>query len=343
MWGVDVNLFQFQGMLTWAVFFLNADKTIYGRYGSRGARTSRKDNDKDVSLQGFKKALEGALELHQAYPGNKAALAGKTGKPRPWKTPEAFPFKPNAAGPAERTQGKGCIHCHDVQDSEFKSVWKAGQPVPDRLLWTYPMPDDLGLVLDANERATVARVVSGSPADKGGFRTGDTILTIEGQPPISVSDVQWVLHNADEPSTLKAQVDRGGKKVDVTLALAAGWRRKTEYTLTQSLGWVTRNVVAGMRMQVLDPAEKSRLGLPASALAIKVVDLAPDFARDRNTSARTAGIQKNDVIVEVDGLRAAMTESEFIAYLIQKKGKGQKVGLSYARGGQVHKVQLDLP
>jgi C-terminal processing protease CtpA/Prc len=98
-----------------------------------------------------------------------------------------------------------------------------------------------------------------------------------------------------------------------------------------------------MRMQVLDPAEKSRLGLPASALAIKVVDLAPDFARDRNTSARTAGIQKNDVIVEVDGLRAAMTESEFIAYLIQKKGKGQKVGLSYARGGQVHKVQLDLP
>ena len=38
MYGVDLSLFQFQGQLTWAAVFLNADGTIYGRYGSRGAR-----------------------------------------------------------------------------------------------------------------------------------------------------------------------------------------------------------------------------------------------------------------------------------------------------------------
>ena len=32
-WGMDLSLFQFDYELTWAVFLLNADKTIYGRYG----------------------------------------------------------------------------------------------------------------------------------------------------------------------------------------------------------------------------------------------------------------------------------------------------------------------
>ena len=35
MWGLDLDKYQFDGFMTWAVFFLNADGTIYGRYGSR--------------------------------------------------------------------------------------------------------------------------------------------------------------------------------------------------------------------------------------------------------------------------------------------------------------------
>src|SRR3954471_5761023 len=80
-WGLDLSLFQFDWRTTWTVFLMNADRTIYGRYDAREA------ND----ALGLRKALEGALELHQKWPANKAELAGKTGPAPRWKRPEDIP------------------------------------------------------------------------------------------------------------------------------------------------------------------------------------------------------------------------------------------------------------
>ena len=87
-WGMDLSIFQFDGDLTWAVVFLNANKTIYGRYGSRD---DYKNAEKHVSMESLKKAVASALDLHRNYSKNKSALKGKTG-PRPiWRTPEVIP------------------------------------------------------------------------------------------------------------------------------------------------------------------------------------------------------------------------------------------------------------
>src|SRR4029453_9356165 len=86
--GMDLTLFQFDYDLTFAAFFLNADRTIYGRFGSR---SERKDATKDVSIEGFRKALVAALELHKKYPANQASLAGKQSRPPRFKTPEEYP------------------------------------------------------------------------------------------------------------------------------------------------------------------------------------------------------------------------------------------------------------
>jgi predicted metalloprotease with PDZ domain len=344
MYGADLSLFQFHGQLTWAVFFLNADRAIYGRYGSRGARRGRKDNDKDISLEGFKKAAEGALELHKAYPANKAALAGKTGPAPGARTPEQYPVAAiHNFQPVEKTQGKNCIHCHQSQDFELMSARRAGQPIADRLVWTYPMPDLLGLAFDGKERATVSAASPGSAAEKAGFKAGDKILTMEGQPLLSIADVQWVLHQAKEPGSVKAEVERAGKKIDLTLVIEEGWRRKVSFADTLSLGWVTRQQVAGMACVALAPAEKEKIGLASDALALKITNVTPDFVKDRNPSARKIGLQKDDILVEVDGRRASITESDFLSYLLQKKGKGDKVELVYKRGEKIEKVQLDLP
>jgi serine protease Do len=344
MYGVDLSLFQFHGQLTWGAFFLNADRVIYGRYGSRGARKGRMENDKDISLEGFKKALEGALDLHKGYPANKASLAGKTGPAPGAKTPEQYP--PAAAAnlqPAEKTGGKGCIHCHQTQDYELITARRAGQPIADRLLWTYPMPDLLGFALDPKEKASIVSVAPGSAAAKAGLRSGDRIVTMEGQPILSTADVQWVLQQAKEPGDVKMDVDRGGSKATLTLSLESGWRRGVSFADTLSLGWITRQQVAGMRCDALPPAEKSKLGLGAEALGLKILDLSPDFVKERNTSAKKIGLLKGDVLVEIDGQKKAMTESEFLAYLLQKKNKGEKVALVYLRNGKTENATLDLP
>ena len=335
-WGIDLSLFQFHGQLTWAVFFLNPDRTIYGRYGSRApsGTSGFKGNDRFVTMEGFKKAIQGALELHAAYPANKASLAGKTGPAPIAKTPEAIPAA--SAWPVRRVDGtdrnKGCVHCHEVQDWEFIEARKKGA-VADRFLWTYPMPDTLGLSLHPDERATAAGVAPGSAAAKAGFKAGDRLLALDGQPLLSIADVQWVLHQAPEPGVVKGEVERAGKKAAVSLELKAGWRRTYSFADNLSLGWMSRQRTAGFRLEPVPQNDRDKLGLGADTPALRILNLAPEFGKERNTSPKQAGLLKGDVLLELDGRPIPAPESEYLAYLLQKKKPGDKIKLGYRRGG----------
>ena len=223
------------------------------------------------------------------------------------------------------------------------SVWKSSRPVPDKLLWAFPAPDVLGLTLDLRERATVRAVAEGSAAARAGFRPGDRIVLLSGQPIISIADVEWVLHQAPEPSTVKAEVDREGQRAALDLPLAKGWRRGGDFVETLSLSWSARNLIAGMRCREVAPEEKLRLGLARDALALSVRETTDPAVKRRNPSAAKIGLRRDDVIVEVDGQKASMTESQFLAYLVQKKTPGQKVDLTYLRDGKTQAVQLELP
>src|SRR2546425_8846086 len=165
---LDLALFQFDYDLTFAVFFLNADKTIYGRFGSR---SDRKDAAKDISLDGFRKALTAALDLHKHYPANKASLAGKQPRSSRFKTPEDFPSLAGKYKPTLNYEGKvvqSCMHCHQVRDAERRFFRDERKPIPDDVLYPYPMPDAIGFSLDPKEKAKVKNVARGSAAHKAG-------------------------------------------------------------------------------------------------------------------------------------------------------------------------------
>src|SRR5205085_11134478 len=117
-----------------------ADRTIYGRYGTRSHRTETVD---DMSLQGFGKAMQAALELHRQYPKNRAALAGKQSLPQPVTAPEEYPSlkgrygsKPDYSGQL----GQSCIHCHMVGEAQRVAFRTEGKPIPEALLFPYPNP-----------------------------------------------------------------------------------------------------------------------------------------------------------------------------------------------------------
>jgi serine protease Do len=324
VWGADLSLFQFDGDLTMATFLMNPDRTIYGRYGSRSGGNA----NADVSLDGLKKALAGALELHKGYPANKKALAGKTGPVARWKTPDALPTLQGKHTPWDLTDSrKGCLHCHQIHDNQIRSAWSLKQPVPDSLLWKYPLPDDLGLHLDPNERAKVVSVLDESPGRKAGFAVGDDIAEMEGQPILSVADVQWVLHMSPESGELKVRVHRGGAAVDLALTLAPGWRRKGEF-LGRRRAWTLQAQITGMTLEPLQGA-----GLRVAAIGTN--------ARSSPAASRT-GLQVGDVIVGIDGKNADMSVSAFMAYLFQKKSPGQKVVLNVQRNGKTQTMEMVL-
>ena len=332
--GMDLGLFQFDYDLTFAAFFLNADRTIYGRYGTR---SDQKDAMRNMSVEGFRKALEAALALHEGYPANRASLTSKTGPPASVRVPEEYPSLTRFSDRLDYA-GKvaaSCMHCHMVAAAPRKQLRTAGRPMPPEVIYPWPMPDTLGLPLDPQAKARVLEVPPGSQAAKDGFRAGDEILTLEGTPIISIADVQWVLHRTRPPAGLAAVVRRGDREFKLTLHLAEGWRTAGDISWRVTTWDLRRMATGGMVLEDLPDADRRKAGLADDALALWVKGVG------RRSHGKRAGFKKGDVIVEFDGRTARWSESDLIAWVLQQRFPGTKLALTVLRGRK--RVSLSLP
>ena len=335
---IDLAVFQFDFDLTFAAFFLNADRTIYGRFGSR---SDMKDAAREMSLEGFRSALASALELHQKYPDNKAALAGKQSPVPRFKTPAEYPSLAGKYRPSLDYEGQvmqSCLHCHQVREAERKFIRAELKTMPDEVLFPWPMPDALGLTFDPQQKARIKNVARGSTAEQNGFGAGDEVSTIAGQPILSIADVQWVLHSAKAPTSLKAEVLRGGKRTPLVLTLAGDWRRKSDLSWRPTSWDLRRMATGGMRLEDLSAADRARLKLADSDLALRAIHVGQ---YNEHAAAKRAGFLKDDIIVSLDGQSKRMTESDLLAYVLQSKPPGARLPATILRGSE--RLILELP
>ena len=337
---LDLSLFAHDYDLSFGAYFLNADKTIYGRFGSR---SDQKNAEKDISIEGFRKAMEAALQLHAAYPANKELLAAKTPSTPRHPVPEEFPSLKKKYTSSLNYTGKvaqTCIHCHQVREAERLEFRTAKEAIPEKLIYPWPIPDVIGLSLDPAEKATVRKVTADSPAEKAGFKAGDEIQTLQGQPMISIADVQWVLHSADSPATLQAKVRRASSPspLNISLALDKDWRRRSDISWRATSWDLRRMVTGGLVLKDTTAEERQKFELKDSDLGLRV-----DYVGQYNEHAvgKKAGFQKNDVIVNLDGKTQRMTESDLFGYLAQNRMPGEKIPVTVLRAG--NKVELELP
>ena len=326
--GMDLRLFQFDYDQSFAAFIMNGDKTIYGRYGTRSHQTRSED---DVSLEGFAEALEAGLKIHAGYPGNQADLAGKQPGSQPqFSTPEQFPklgrFK--AKLDYEGKVASSCIHCHQVGETLRDWSRDEGNPVPDELIFPYPHPKILGLIMDPKRAATVAQVAPDSPADRAGFRPGDEVLTLDGQPLTSIADMQWVLHNASKQHALPVSLQRSGQAVKLTLTLEPEWRKRGDISWRATSWDLRRMTLGGMRLEDVSPELRTKNNLASDTLALVVSHLG-QFGE--HAHAKNQGFQKGDLIVSIDGNSKPARETDLFALLINKP-VGADVPVSVLRG-----------
>ena len=87
-------------------------------------------------------------------------------------------------------------------------------------------------------------------------------------------------------------------------------------------------------------ADRGGLGLSSGTLALRIKNVTPARVRKSNPSARKIGLRPGDVIVELDGSRKPMNESELLAYAIQKRRPGQRILLTILRGGREKRYPL---
>ncbi len=334
---LDLGRFQFDYDLSFSTMFFNGDGTVYGRYGS----WTHQKNAQDKTTAGFKRALETTLAIHRGFPANKTSLMGKQSASMPVNDPLELP---ELAGKYKRDldwDGKvvqSCVHCHQVGDGVRSFYREQKRKIPREWIYPMPTPETVGLTLSPDSVARVLGVEKNSIAAQAGLQLGDEFLTLAGQQLISIADFSWALHRAPDSGSLTAQVKRGGRDKIVSLKLPPDWRLHSDISRRVGTWGMRAMALGGLFMEELSPDQRLERGINKNQLAL-FVKHAGEYGN--HAAAKKAGFQKNDVLIELDGIPGAISESELIGRLLEKYSPGDKVNATVLRG--TNRVNLVLP
>jgi len=175
--------------------------------------------------------------------------------------------------------------------------------------------------------AWVSRVMPGSPAEKAGLHVGDVVTKIDGQKIEGAGDVVDYVSakNVGNKVTLSFLRDGKGGKTQVTL----GELPANPYATAEPAAKKDR---IGVFLQTLTPEMASALGAGPDSKGAVVTEV------ESGSRAAKAGLQPEDIIVEVDRKHIASAE-EAVAAL---RGGGRHL-LKVRRGGTVILVPIPAP
>tara|TARA_B100000029_G_scaffold375748_1_gene370220 strand:- start:131 stop:1444 length:1314 start_codon:yes stop_codon:yes gene_type:complete len=331
MKGVDLSLFQFDHDLNWAAMFINADGTVYARYGTQ----SSEGPDAYNSIEGLLITMKRVLDLHQNYPANRKQLSGKTGKRRVDSALD-LPGLENPAKYQAETSRSNCIHCHNIHDAENRIAQESTKFSFD-ILWRYPLPDQIGLQVDRRDGVTIKKVDMGSPAAGAGLVAGTKLRSMNGQTITSIADIQWVLHhipNRDAVLSI-ATTDVGEKRVHVK----HGWKQ-------YDASWRGSMWAFSPRMRVYTPplslSQCKGLGIDEEHSALKVKWINRGTAGGRK--AFQSGLREGDVVLALDDQPIKRgTDHRTFNYHIKLNYKvGDELSLAVLRKGRHRTVTIKL-
>lgn len=325
MKGVDLTQFQFDYDLTWAVVFVHADGTVLARYGSRTKAGPMATN----SMAGLKSTMTRVLEAHREYPGNRVLFAEKRGPKPKYRRPELIPSKHTRRPQAASKEN--CMHCHNVYDAYHDLQLRSGTYDP-RKVWKYPLPENVGLVVDPVSGNHVNKILPESPAARAGLRGGDVIETLGGQAILSLADIQFALHFlTGDTNEVPLVVRRGDKTVATTLRLAGPWR---EGNLSWRVSMYGMPPSPGLWVEDLADEKSRDLGLSDKKLALLVRGAF-------GGAVRRAGVRKNDVIVSYDGKSDRVSPGEFHVHLrLNHHESGSVLELEVLREGRKRRIDV---
>ena len=179
-----------------------------------------------------------------------------------------------------------------------------------------------------------------SLSDAAGVRSADTITKLNGQPILSVADVQWVLNGI--PGTggeLKAEIVRDGKSQTLTVPLASGWRNLDDISWRVSAWGLRRMVTGGLVLETASAEDRTEAGVPSEKMLLKVKHVG---MYGPHAAGKNAGFQKDDLIVSYDGRSDLMTDSDVLRYGVTQKKNGQTVVIGVLRKGESHSLKIPV-
>src|SRR5580700_3437269 len=183
-------------------------------------------------------------------------------------------------------------------------------------------------VNDANG-AIVTQVEPDSPAAKGGLKVGDVITELDGKKVSDAGELQVEVGQKPPGTTIKLEVLRDGKNVNVPVTLEAMGSRDQEGTEVGEAGHGKMHW--GVGLSDLTPDLRQQLQAPGEVHGAVIEQVQP------GSSADNAGLQRGDVIVQVNrhDVQSASDVKQALASV--PKGKDALL-LVWSNGGNTFRV-----
>jgi Do/DeqQ family serine protease len=182
--------------------------------------------------------------------------------------------------------------------------------------------DSLGL--DRPSGALVANVVAKGPAAEAGLKSGDVITAVDGQPVEDPDSFGYRLGTKPIGGVAAITALRHGKVVSANVKLSAA----PETPPRELVRLRNRSPLSGASAANVSPAVAEELGLALQGEGVVVTDVEAD------SNAAAIGIQKGDMIIDINGEAIASTKALESA----TGGRHGSWTVSIGRGGQIYKM-----
>ncbi len=187
------------------------------------------------------------------------------------------------------------------------------------------------LKLATDSGALVSSVTPGSPAEKGGIRRGDVIVSFDGKPVKEMNDLPYMVATTEIGKRVPVTVIRQGEKVTLEVVIAT---QKAEEAEEEAPAEAQARPKLGLSLQNVTPEVAKKYGLQEPA-GVLVAGVAP------GSPAAEAGLTTGDVILEVEQ-QPVQGAQEFMNR-IQKVRPGEAALLLVQRKGNTMYVTLEIP
>ncbi len=156
---------------------------------------------------------------------------------------------------------------------------------------TKPLAEKMDL--DVEDGVLVNQVHEGTPAEKGGIKVGDVIVSVDGSPVKNSDELIKAVLSHEVGDTLKVRLIRDGRKK--TIRVTTDEMPDEDTLLAQAGGMTSKSPAANIGIQVAPISEEQarRLGLRAD-VGLLITDVAP------GSPAARADLRPGDVILEVN-------------------------------------------
>jgi serine protease Do len=208
-------------------------------------------------------------------------------------------------------------------------------------------PDEAAaLGIERNRGELIRSVTPGGPADRGGVRQGDVVISVAGQPVTPDQTLAYLVSQQPIGSRIPLEIIRGGQRTTVNVAIA---ERPTEEELarlnnlepavpatpdagkndeeTQSTGQRSTRSGLGLNVQTLTPEIARRLQISDPALRGVVVANV-----DPNSNAAQKGFQPGDIILSINQAPTPTPEAAAAALEAARRAGRNSVLILVRRG-----------